>query len=105
MIRTVLTLVAAVACGGLAATHDEKGPVKRTVVSEKDIAAKNPNQARPLFLLAYIDYNTGNERLAAGRLDLAEKRAGAGDTFYSLVKKHWLLPDKSETPAPENNKP
>ena len=40
----------------------------------KDIASKNPTQARPLFLLAYIDYNTGNERLAAGRLDLAEKR-------------------------------
>ena len=30
----------------------------------KDIASKNPAQARPLFLLAYIDYNTGNERLA-----------------------------------------
>jgi len=70
----------------------------------KDIASKNPAQARPLFLLAYIDYNTGNERLAAGRLDLAEKRAGPNDTFYSLVRKHWVLPDKTDDKGPELNK-
>jgi hypothetical protein len=70
----------------------------------KDIASKNPNEARPLFLLAYIDYNTGNERLAAGRLDLAEKRAGPNDTFYSLVRKHWVLPDKTDEKGPELNK-
>jgi hypothetical protein len=70
----------------------------------KDIANKNPTQARPLFLLAYIAYNTGNEKMAAGYLDLAEKRAGAGDTFYSLVRKHWTLPEKTETPAPDLNK-
>ena len=36
----MLTLVAAVAFGGLATTHDEKGPVAREVISEKDIAEK-----------------------------------------------------------------
>jgi hypothetical protein len=70
----------------------------------KDITNKNPTQARPVFLLAYIFYNTGNERMAAGYLDLAEKRAGAGDTFYGLVRKHWVLPDKSDTAAPDLNK-
>ena len=70
----------------------------------KDIAKKNPTQPRAPFLLAYIAYNTGNERMAAGYLDLAEKRAGAGDTFYTLVRKHWTLPDKSDTPAPDLNK-
>jgi len=70
----------------------------------KDIATKNPTQARPLFLLSYIAYNTGNEKMAAGYLDLAEKRAGAGDTFYAVVRKHWVLPEKSQTPAPDLNK-
>jgi hypothetical protein len=70
----------------------------------KDIANKNPTQPRAPFLLAYIAYNTGNDRMAAGYLDLAEKRAGAGDTFYTLVRKHWTLPDKGDTQAPDLNK-
>jgi hypothetical protein len=70
----------------------------------KEIASKNPTQARPLLLLAYIDYNTATARLAAGRLDLAEKRAGANDTFYSLVRKHWVLPENTGEKGPELNK-
>jgi tetratricopeptide (TPR) repeat protein len=69
----------------------------------KEIANKNPTQARPMFLLAYIQYNIGNGRFAAGYLDIAEKRAGGNDTFYSLVRKHWVLP-KGEAPAPDLNK-
>ena len=70
----------------------------------KEIVRKEPTQARPLFLLAYIAYNTGNERMAAGYLDLAEKRAGAGDPFYSLVRKNWTLPAAGEAPAIDLNK-
>jgi tetratricopeptide (TPR) repeat protein len=70
----------------------------------KDIANKNPTQARPVFLLAYIAYNTGNERMAAGYLDLAEKRAGANDTFYGLVRKNWTLPATGDAPAIDLNK-
>jgi hypothetical protein len=70
----------------------------------KDIAGKNPTQSRPLFLLSYIAYNSGNERMAAGYLDLAEKRAGATDTFYGLVRKHWVLPGKGDATAPDMNK-
>src|SRR5439155_26961218 len=55
----------------------------------KETANKEKNQGRPVFLLAYIAYNTGNERMAAGYLDLAEKRA-AGDSFYKLVRSHWV---------------
>ena len=42
MIRTVLTLVAGavIGAGGLALNHDDKGEVKRKVVSEKDITEK-----------------------------------------------------------------
>ncbi|HEX3358411.1 MAG TPA: hypothetical protein VHS31_15665 [Tepidisphaeraceae bacterium] len=70
----------------------------------KDIAAKNPNQSRPVFLLAYIAYNAGNERMAAGYLDLAEKRANANDPFYSLVRKHWHLASEGQAPSPDMNK-
>ncbi len=70
----------------------------------KDINTKNPTQSRSVFLLAYIAYNTGNERMAQGYLDVAQKRAGAGDTFYQLVRKHWSLPAQDATPAPDLNK-
>ena len=68
----------------------------------KEITKREQKQARPVFLLAYIAYNTGNERLAAGYLDLAEKRAGEGDRFYQLVREHWVLPkeEKEATTAP-----
>ena len=58
----------------------------------KQIQQKNPTESRPVFLLAYINYNTGNERMAAAYLDLAEKRAGGNDTFFSMIRSHWTLP-------------
>jgi hypothetical protein len=70
----------------------------------KDIAAKNPTQARPVFLLSYIAYNTDNARMAAGYLDLAEKRANANDPFYALVRKHWHLASEGQTSTPDMNK-
>ena len=69
----------------------------------KEIAKKNPNQSRPYFLLAYLYYNIGEERKASGYLSLAEKFAGAGDTFYSVVRQHWVLPE-GDQPAEEQNK-
>jgi hypothetical protein len=69
----------------------------------KDITNREAKEARPAFLLAYIAYNTGNERMAAAYLDLAEKRAGAGDPLYPLIRKHWSLP-KGDVPAPDMNK-
>jgi len=56
----------------------------------KEIANTEKDSARPLLLLAYIAYNEGNERMAAGYLDLAEKRSG-GDPFYKTVRDHWQL--------------
>lgn len=58
----------------------------------KDIAKNDPKQARPVFLLSYIYYNTGDERRASGYLDLAEKRAGGNDPFFKLLRQHWSLP-------------
>jgi tetratricopeptide (TPR) repeat protein len=62
----------------------------------KEIASTDKNEPRPVLLLAYIMYNTGNERRAAAYLDLAEKRAGKADPFYQLLRKYWVLPSQTE---------
>lgn len=61
----------------------------------KAIAKKNPTMSRAYFLLAYVHYNIGSERMAAGYLDLAEKHAGSGDPFYTLVRRNWVFPEEA----------
>ncbi len=68
----------------------------------KDIAKNEAKSPRPAFLLSYIYYNVGDERRAAGYLDLAEKRGGGNDPFFKLIRQHWSLP--SDTDANEMNK-
>jgi tetratricopeptide (TPR) repeat protein len=58
----------------------------------KEIANKEQGESRPLFLLAYIAYNTGNEQMAEGYVDLADKRSGGKDPFYKLLRDNWTLP-------------
>lgn len=58
----------------------------------KELANKEPQNASPLFLLAFIAYNTGNEVNAAGFLDQADKRSGGKDSVIRLVREHWSLP-------------
>jgi hypothetical protein len=58
----------------------------------KEIASRDKREARAVFLLAYIDYNTGNERLAAARLAMAEQRTGGSDPLVKLLRDHWALP-------------
>jgi tetratricopeptide (TPR) repeat protein len=70
------------------------------VVKElKNISVNEPNQTTPVFLLAYIAYNTGNERQAAAWLDLAEKRAGKTDGVYRAMRELWKLPTAQSQPA------
>jgi len=65
----------------------------RTLVGDlKELAAKDQREARPLFLLSYIAYNTGHEQQASAYLDLANKRAGERDPFYKLLRDNWSLP-------------
>jgi hypothetical protein len=66
----------------------------------KQIATKDPKNVQAVFLLAYIAYNTDNERRAAAYLDLAEKRSG-GDELLKLLREHWTLP-KSDPDADLN---
>lgn len=62
----------------------------------RSVAGREQTESRPLFLLAYVAYNSGNERMASAYLDLAEKRAGGNDQFFKLVRKYWTLPKNDE---------
>ena len=74
----------------------------RLVSELKDQTTKNQNNSTPLFLLAYIAYNTGHEQQALGYLDLAEQRGGDPGGFFKLLKEHWALPDNgADAPKPD----
>jgi tetratricopeptide (TPR) repeat protein len=79
------------------------------LVSElKDQANRDTTKSTPLFLLAYIAYNTGHEQQALGYLDLAEQRGGDPGGFFKLLKEHWALPEAGGAPAgakPEQTAP
>lgn len=72
----------------------------------KEIASSDQKSPTPVFLLAYIYYNTGAERRASGYLDLAEKRSEGKDPIYKLLREHWTLPaDSSSTPPADSKTP
>jgi tetratricopeptide (TPR) repeat protein len=66
----------------------------------KASAAKDPTNPSPIFLLAYISYNTNNERAAAAYLVLADQRAGGKDPIYKLIRDHWTLPEEAPATQP-----
>jgi len=70
----------------------------------KEIASSEPNEPRPVFLLAYISYHNGNPALASAYLDLAEKRTAGGkpDPVYKLLREHWELPKTTVAPAKQS---
>ncbi len=73
--------------------------LKAVIKDLMEIAGTDQKSPTPVFLLAYISYNTGNESKAAGYLDMAEKRAGGKDPVYGLLREHWALPaSKDATP-------
>ena len=68
------------------------------------ISNKETNEPRSVFLLAFIDYNTGNPRRAAAYLDLAERRAGKPDPLFQNMRKLWNLPAAQDGGADGANK-
>jgi tetratricopeptide (TPR) repeat protein len=74
--------------------------LEKLVADLKDLTVKDQKGTTPVWLLAYISYNSGNERMALGFLDLAEKRAGGQDPFFKTVREHWALPE-GEQPQKE----
>lgn len=80
----------------------------QTVVTElKEIARAEQRQTTPVFLLAWIAYNSGSPRQAAAYLDLSEKRVGRLDAIYRVMREIWQLPAAATTEpeeTPEVNK-
>ena len=72
--------------------------VQTLVRDLKDIMNKEQREPRPVFLLAYIAYNTGHEQNAEAYLDLADKRSGGRDPFFKLLRDNWSLPN-AKTPG------
>ncbi len=73
----------------------------------KEANAKDPKKSMPIFLLAYIAYNTGNEQQAAGYLDLLEQRDPDSATLVKTLRQFWTLPGQDKAGAsatPEMNK-
>ena len=54
--------------------------------------SKNGDSATPVFLLAYLSYNTGDTDKAVGYLHLAQSRAGGSDELIRSLGEHWTLP-------------
>jgi tetratricopeptide (TPR) repeat protein len=61
------------------------------VADLKKIASDNPANPTPVFLLAYIAYNTHHEDQAAAWLDVAQKRSDGKDDVIPLLQKYWTL--------------
>lgn len=58
----------------------------------RELVDKNTNDTGAAVLLAYVYYNTANERRAAALLDLAEQRSQGRDPFVKILKSNWSLP-------------
>jgi len=63
------------------------------------LAAGEPQQETPVFLLAYVSYNAGHASEAARYLDQAQQRAGSSDPLLSMLRSHWKL-HSGGSPAP-----
>jgi tetratricopeptide (TPR) repeat protein len=73
----------------------------------KEMNAKDPKKSTPIFLLAYIAYNTGNEQQASRYLDLLEQRDKDSATLVNTLREFWTLPGKDKAGAsatPDMNK-
>jgi cytochrome c-type biogenesis protein CcmH/NrfG len=64
----------------------------QTVVTDlRSVAQAEPNDARPMLLLAYVAYNAGNEPAADDYLAQAELRMGLTDPLCQLLREQWGL--------------
>lgn len=65
----------------------------------KDLAQTESRQARPLFLLAFVAYNSDNPERAADYLNLAQQRGGS-QAFYDQLREYWQLNPKKKNALP-----
>ncbi|HEX8325695.1 MAG TPA: hypothetical protein VF595_17455 [Tepidisphaeraceae bacterium] len=62
-----------------------------------DLVQNRDKDTGAAVLLAYVYYNTGNERRAQALLDLADKRAGGRDALVKAMKAGWTFAGADET--------
>jgi tetratricopeptide (TPR) repeat protein len=67
------------------------GPLQILIAELKRVAS-NSDSATPVFLLAYLSYNTGDTDKAVEYLKLAQRRAGGQDDVIRSLGEHWSLP-------------
>jgi hypothetical protein len=75
------------------------------LVNDLKQLASTSDTSTPLFLLAYISYNTGDSAEAVQYLQLAQNRAGGQDEIVKELSDHWTLPEqpvKAPTSQPTN---
>jgi tetratricopeptide (TPR) repeat protein len=70
------------------------------VTDLKELASDSPEDPTPVFLLAYIAYNTHHEDKAAGWLDVAQRRAGGNDDVIPMLKKYWTFTSSEPATQP-----
>ncbi|HUB26028.1 MAG TPA: hypothetical protein VL992_11415 [Tepidisphaeraceae bacterium] len=70
------------------------------LVNDLKQLASSSDSPTPLFLLAYISYNTGNSSDALQYLQLAQNRAGGQDEIIKELGDHWALPQQQPTQTP-----
>jgi tetratricopeptide (TPR) repeat protein len=61
------------------------------VADLEQVADKDPTNETPIFLLAYLNYNTGQVAKVAGQLELAERLRGGRDPLIESLFQHWNL--------------
>jgi tetratricopeptide (TPR) repeat protein len=64
--------------------------------------AKDSKSVRPALLLAYLEYNTGNEATAEKYLADAEKLVGHSDPLVELMRTHWAFMSPQMKPGDAN---
>jgi len=65
----------------------------------KEIAARRPDDAGVMLLLAYVAYNSGYDEQAGVWLKEAEARSGSPDPLLKRLRQHWVLSGGGPTAA------
>ena len=68
------------------------------------LANNDPKAEMPVFLLAYLYYNTDHPAEAAKYLAEAEQRSNGKDPLLQLLQERWKLPTQAPANAPDLNK-
>ena len=69
------------------------------MVADLKRIAGTSDSPTPMFLLAYISYNTGDLARAEEYLQVAQSRSGGQDGLLTSLSSHWALPQTQNNGA------